>query len=49
MISQSNVTGKASSPVQAPRVLYGLPWADCGAYYASNITECSVCHSGSFR
>jgi hypothetical protein len=46
MISQSNVTGKASSRVQAPRVLYGLPCADCGAYYESNIIECPVCHSG---
>jgi uncharacterized OB-fold protein len=45
MISQNNKTaGKVR--VQAPHVLYGLPCADCGAYYASNMAECPVCHSG---
>jgi len=47
MINHSNaVAQKASSRAQAPRVLYGLPCADCGAYYASNVAECPVCHSG---
>jgi uncharacterized OB-fold protein len=47
MSNQSNaIAQKASHRAQAPRVLYGLPCADCGAYYASNITECPVCQSG---
>jgi uncharacterized OB-fold protein len=36
---------KTSAQAVAPRVLYGLPCADCGAYFASNVTECPFCHS----
>ncbi len=45
MANQSDVVRMTSRRVQAPRVLYGLPCADCHAYYASNDTECPVCHS----
>jgi hypothetical protein len=36
---------KNSTQNEAKSVLYGLPCADCHAYYDSNITECPVCHS----
>jgi uncharacterized OB-fold protein len=46
MINACDIIEKSSSRVEAPRVLYGLPCAECGAYYASNLSECPVCHSG---
>jgi len=30
---------------EIPSVFYGLPCAECRAYYASNASECPVCHS----
>jgi hypothetical protein len=31
--------------VEPPSVLYGLPCADCRAYYAANLEACPVCSS----
>jgi uncharacterized OB-fold protein len=31
--------------VEPPSVLYGLPCADCGAYYPANLKACPVCGS----
>jgi uncharacterized OB-fold protein len=47
MSNHSNAgTQKAAAQAVAPRrVLYGLPCADCGAYFASSLKECPVCHS----
>jgi hypothetical protein len=46
MANQSEAAArKDSTQNQGRSVLYGLPCADCHAYYASNVTECPVCHS----
>lgn len=36
---------KNSAGPETPGMLYGLPCADCRAYYASSVAECPVCHS----
>jgi hypothetical protein len=45
MANESDAVRMTSRRAQPRCVLYGLPCADCHAYYASNVTECPVCHS----
>jgi hypothetical protein len=43
---QSQAAAKKISTLNEARpVLYGLPCADCHAYYDANVTECPVCRS----
>jgi hypothetical protein len=38
-------TLRAAGPVDHGKVLYGLPCARCGLYYAANLAICPVCNS----
>jgi uncharacterized OB-fold protein len=34
-----------AAPTKYERILYGLPCAHCGTYYAADVESCPICHS----
>lgn len=43
--SPHSPSGKTQRTAPAGKVLYGLPCARCGVYYAAELTSCPVCNS----